>query len=160
MIINWCRHIETQQIAVKSYKYKSCSSILSILCYQHLQWYHAPQVEPSRWLRFKIYKLFVKITPAMFNKFQDRGPGRKFTFFPDQCVKMWGNSKIKNPRQSNFKSSKIHFHKTLLFSFVFIFVIFSIYFCFYFCICWHSADEWCHGRTSRNRTVQKFYFDK
>ena len=90
----------------------------------------------------------------MFNKFQDKGTGRKYTFFPDQCVKMWGNSKIKNPRQSNFKSSKIHFHKTLLFSFVFIFVIFSIYFCFYFCICWHSADEWCHGRTSRNRTVQ------
>ena len=65
---------------------------------------------------------------------------------------MWG-AKIKNPRQSNFNFQDT-FSQTLLFNFVFFFVIFSIYFCFYFCICWHSADEWCHGRTSRNRTVQ------
>ena len=65
---------------------------------------------------------------------------------------MWG-AKIKNPRQSNFNFQDT-FSQTLLFNFVFFFVIFSIYFCFNFCICWHSADEWCHGRTSRNRTVQ------
>ena len=27
-----------------------------------------------------------------------------------------------------------------------------------FCICWHSADEWCIGRASRNRTVQIILF--
>ena len=111
-------------------------------------------VEHSRWPRFRILRLFVKVTPAICRKFQDRGSkGENLYQFQIRKVKMWGRSKTRTLD----KAKEIYiFTKSIFVSFWYFSLFIYVSFC---CNCWHSADEWCHIMWHHETGLSRnFYF--
>ena len=71
---------------------------------------------------------------------------------------MWKCVGISESRTLDKATSNFSKNSSLQFQFRFSNFVNLFIYVLTFCICWHSADEWCIGRASRNRTVQIILF--